>query len=93
MAKVPNLPPVGERAHWFGILEDSETPFRALSHCTKQMGVHLSLTTKASLGQTPLLPIQLRTESGQERLSFQLTYLLLEALGLYVPVLSAAHHR
>lgn len=37
---------------------------------------------KSKAGACPLFSIQLRTESGQERLSFQLRYLLLETLGL-----------
>lgn len=52
-----------------------------LATIRSKRGIPLS-DHKSKAGAGPLFSIQCRTESGQERLSFQLMYLLLEALGL-----------
>lgn len=61
------------------------TSLRALLATTESKWGDISLTTKARLGPGLSSPhFGSKAESEQERLSFQLIYLLLEALGLYL---------
>lgn len=61
------------------------TSLRALLATTESKWGDTSLTTKARLGPGFSSPhFGSKAESEQERLSFQLIYLLLEALGLYL---------
>ena len=86
MVKASNLPPVGQREHWFGILEDNETP---LSHYTKQAG-HTSLwPQKQGWGMPSLL------HSAQNRVRARKAFLPAQVfvIGDPGPVLLSAHHR